>query len=98
MKGYIISHYDVTDKETYEPPVKSAAAVIEQYGGTFIVASPKGEALDGTPSLVNIVIEFESLDAAQQFYDSLEYAPHKERRLASTEGWTVVISGYETPA
>ncbi len=98
MKGYIISHYDVIDKENYEPPTRSAAAVIKQYGGKFIVASPKGQALDGKPGLVNIVIEFDSLEAAQTFYNSPEYAPHKERRLAATEGWTVLISGYEAAA
>ena len=97
MKGYIISHYDLTDKEKYEPPTRSPAKVIEQYGGKFVVASPKGEALDGKPGLVNIVIEFESLEAARKFYDSPEYAPHKKRRLASTRGWTVLIAGYQPP-
>ena len=95
MKGYIISHYDVTDQDKYEPPTRSAAKVIEQYGGKFVVASPKAVALDGEPGLVNIVIEFASLEAAQNFYASPEYAPHKARRLASTNGWTVLITEYE---
>lgn len=95
MKGYIVSHYDVTDKELYEPPTRSAAAIIEKYGGKFVVASPKGERLDGNPGLVNIVIEFGSLDEARAFYDSTEYAPHKERRLAATKGWTVLMSEYQ---
>jgi uncharacterized protein (DUF1330 family) len=40
------------------------------------------------------VLEFPTLEAAKQFYDSAEYQPIQKLRLASTRSDVVLVQGY----
>jgi len=95
MKGYIIENYKPIDQDMYVPPVKVIPDALAKYGGKFLVATPKAQTLIGDPLMVNIVLEFGSLEDAQNFYDSSEYAEYKKLFIASTEGWVVITEGYE---
>ena len=41
-----------------------------------------------------MILEFPTIDAAQKFYDSAEYAPILKLRLDSTRSEVVLVEGY----
>jgi uncharacterized protein (DUF1330 family) len=79
MKGYVVGDIHVTDPDLYAEYAAEVPAVIERYGGRYLVRGGAVQQLDGTwaPRRA-VVIEFDSPDAARG------RAPH--RGLSSTTG------------
>lgn len=94
MAAYVIAEIDITDPETYKEYQRLVPLSVEQYGGRFLARGGKVIPKDGgwTPKRV-IVIEFPSLDAAQQWYDSPEYAPLLDIRLRATRSRLILVDG-----
>ena len=94
MAAYVIAEIDITDPETYKEYQRLVPQTVEQYGGRFLARGGKIIPKDGgwTPKRV-IVIEFPSLDAAQQWYDSPEYAPLLDIRLRATRSRLILVDG-----
>ncbi len=94
MAAYIVAHLKVTDPSAFEEYRAAVPAVIERYGGRYLVRGGAVEVLEGdwrVPRLV--VIEFDSLAAAKRFYDSPDYREILPLRLAASEGDLVVVEG-----
>ncbi len=74
MAGYIIAEVEVTDPETYATYRAQTPAVIERYGGRFIVRGGAAEVLEGDrqPGRL-VVIEFPDVAAAKRFYELPDY-------------------------
>ncbi len=95
MPGYLIANLDVHDAATYDKYRREVPAVIAHYGGRYLVRGGAIDAREGTLPLKRVVVlEFPTLDAARRFYDSMEYAPLKALRLASTTSDVALIEGY----
>ena len=92
-KGYIIARMTVTDPETYKRYVEMASAAMKIYGAKPIARGGRFEALEGEARPRNVILEFESFDAARRYYDSPEYqAAVRVRQLAGT-GEMVLVEG-----
>ena len=94
MAAYIVAHLKVTDAPVFEDYRAAVPAVIERYGGRYLVRGGAVEVLEGdwrVPRLV--VIEFDSLAAAKRFYESPDYREILPLRLAASEGELVVVEG-----
>lgn len=94
-KGYIIVRMTVTDPETYAAYAAMASAAIRQYGGKPLVRGGRCEALEGEARPRNVVLEFESYDAASAYYFSPEYQAAKAKRLPAGVGEMVLVEGAE---
>jgi len=94
-KGYIIENYSITDNQNYIPPVKTINEALKKYNGKFLVATPKAETLFGIPRQVTIVIEFDSVGKAKNFYKSEDYEEFKNLYKKTTEGWINLAEEYE---
>jgi uncharacterized protein (DUF1330 family) len=83
--------HDVSKLETYKSRV---AAVVQQYGGRYVVLGGKVDLMEGTwrPTFP-VMIEFPSLDQAHRWYDSREYRELKELRLSAGRFNAVFIEG-----
>lgn len=92
--GYLIENYRVTDKGNYIPPVKLINEVLEKFDGKFLVATPKSKILSGKPLEVVIVIEFNSVEKAQEFYNSKDYEKYKKLYEKTTQGWISLAPAY----
>lgn len=95
-KGYLFANITVTNSERYQDYRRQVLAVVEQYGGRFLVrggAVDKLENADGLDRLV--VIEFESVDAARSFYRSREYAPLLSLREQATRSQVAIVAGLD---
>jgi|TARA_B100000678_G_C17917157_1_gene385757 uncharacterized protein (DUF1330 family) len=93
---YSISSITVKDWDTYREYMKHVPAIIEKYGGRYLVRG--GEIIsDDTswqPERV-VILEFPDLAQMKAFRDSDEYKPVAELRhkAADTEGFVVAGLG-----
>lgn len=92
-KGYFIGRVTVKDPEAYKAYAAKASEAIAQYGGRILARGGQAEAVEGPGRPRNVVIEFESFEAARRFYDSPEYQAAVKLRQPVSEGEFVVVEG-----
>jgi uncharacterized protein (DUF1330 family) len=97
MTAYVISEVEVLDEDRADRYRALAQHSIEQYGGRYLVRGASPNVVEGVwPSQQRVVIvEFPSMDTAQEWYASPEYAEALEvrgdalrRRLLFVDGPT----------
>jgi uncharacterized protein (DUF1330 family) len=94
MPAYILARIRVTDPQRFEQYRAAVPAVIAQYGGRYIVRGGEVTALEGTPEGRRlVVIEFPTLEAAQRFWHSSEYAQAKQLREEAAQAEVVLVPG-----
>jgi uncharacterized protein (DUF1330 family) len=95
MPAYLIANIEVTDPAGFERYRTEVPAVIAAHGGRYLVRGGEKRVLEGNLPLQRLVIlEFPSVQAAQAFYDSPDYAPLLKLRLDSTRSDAVIVEGY----
>jgi uncharacterized protein (DUF1330 family) len=94
MSAYVIVEIEVEDPVRYEKYKTMVPASIAQYGGRFLVRGGAVTPLEGgwTPTRV-VVIEFPSVERANAWYASPEYAEAKALRQATSRGRMLVVEG-----
>lgn len=95
MPAYVIAQVSVTDPEKFPAYQKLAAPAVEKYGGKYLARGGDTEVLEGDwapPRLV--ILEFPSMDAAREFYNSPEYTEAKEARKDSANFVLTLTDGY----
>lgn len=93
MAGYLIANIEVTDPAKFEEYRQKVTPVVEKFGGRYLVRGGDIRRLEGHFNAL-VVLEFPTLEAAQRFYDSLEYQPILKLRLASARSDLVLAEGY----
>lgn len=94
MSAYVIASIDVTDPETYKGYSERVPATLEKYGGRYLARGGGTTTLEGEESTArNVVIEFDSVEAAQRWYDSPEYQEARSRREGAAVARIVVLRG-----
>lgn len=94
MAAYVIARINVKDPVRYEDYKKMSPISIEKFGGRFVARGGSVEVLEGTWEPCRLVLlEFPSLEAARQWHASVDYAPARELRQATSTGDLVVIEG-----
>src|SRR5262249_29643630 len=95
MPAYIIARVDVTDWNQYKRYTDATPAVIERFGGKFIVRGGEVVTLEGQQEKRRIVvIEFPTLERAKEFFNSEEYSKVRKLREGAATGQFVAIGGY----
>jgi uncharacterized protein (DUF1330 family) len=92
-KGYWIAHVDVRDAERYKDYVATAKPAFERYGAKFLARGGLYEALEGKGRPRNVVIEFPSLEAARDCYNSAEYQAAKAIRVTVADAEMIIVEG-----
>jgi uncharacterized protein (DUF1330 family) len=95
MAAYLIANISVTDPKGYQPYREQVPAVLEKYGGRYLVRAGAVHPLEGDLGFDRfVIIEFPSMDAARRFYDSTEYAPLLKSRMETTRSQVALVEGY----
>lgn len=95
MAAYIIAEVEVTDPETYATYRAQTPAVVERYGGRFIVRGGAAETLEGEGRPGRLVaIEFPDAAAARLFYDSPEYQAIISIRHQAASSRLILVEGH----
>lgn len=92
-KGYWIAHVDVRDPEAYKDYVAAAKPAFEKYRARFLARGGAFEATEGRGWARNVVIEFPSLQAAQDCYHSPEYKAARAIRQKFADAEMVLVEG-----
>ena len=94
MSAYLLVDIEVTDPAAYEDYRSRVPALVAKHGGKYLVRGGPFEILEGDWSLNRLVVlEFPSMEAAKEFYDSEEYRPLKEIRVKATKSNVVLVDG-----
>ncbi|MFN4274182.1 MAG: DUF1330 domain-containing protein [Aliihoeflea sp.] len=94
-KAYWIAHVDVRDPERYQDYVSGARPAFEKFGARFLARGGAYEAMEGKGRGRNVVIEFPSMQAALDCYNSAEYQAAKAIRQTVADAEMIVVEGYE---
>ena len=94
MSAYVIVRVKVTDWDRYKEYMKVTPATIEKFGGKFIVRGGQTVTLEGPETTDRIVmLEFSSLEKAEEWYHSKEYGEAKKKREGAATASFIAIEG-----
>ncbi|MBT8368139.1 MAG: DUF1330 domain-containing protein [Deltaproteobacteria bacterium] len=97
MPGYVIANYKINDTGAFEKYPPAVGPTLAQYGGRLLVNDRQVRAVEGSPQSVIVIVEFESVEAAQRWYDSPENKAVMGLRTSTTEGWLAIADGFVMP-
>ena len=94
MAAYFILTLKVTHLRGFGKYLKKVLPVLDKYGGRYLVHGGEFEVLEGgwNPSRVAL-LEFPSMEKAQEFYRSEDYKPLLDLRMSSTHSKVVLVDG-----
>lgn len=94
VKAYFINEINVTDAAAYAEYVRQVPAVVEAFGGRYIVrAGAVTPTIGEAPTARIVVIEFPSHQAAADFWTSAEYRAILPIRQASSTSRAYIVDG-----
>lgn len=92
MPAYALATFTITDRSWVRDYVKNAADIVARHGGRYLAKSTDHEMVEGErrPELV-VLLEFPTMEALHAFYDDPDYRPHRDARIAGTEGSFLLV-------
>ena len=93
-KGYIIGHITVTDPEAYKEYVARDTPMFEAAGARILVRGGEAENVEGPQYARHVVFEFDSYQAARDFYHSPDYQEVLKIRQANADSMIVLVEGF----
>ena len=97
--AYLIVESQVTDPELFKRYLAAAPAVVQAFGGEYLVRGGRSAVLEGdwTPPRMT-VIRYPSFEQAQAMYSSPGYVAARALRDGATACFNmVVVEGVDTP-
>ena len=94
MAGYVMADVEITDPELFSEYQKLVSATVEKYGGRYLARGGNTEVVEGdfSPNRT-VIIEFESMERAREWYNSAEYAGPKQMRFDSANSHVLLVEG-----
>ena len=96
MPAYWIARVNVTDPETYGEYAKRAGPAIEQHGGRFLARGGRHVNFEGEDYARNVVVEFPTLQAAEECYNSTAYKEALDFALRAAVRNVCIVEGVES--
>lgn len=94
MAGYVIAEVNVTDPAGFEEYRQLVEATIAAYGGRYLARGGATETVEGDWQPRRLVLlEFDTLERAKEWYYSPEYAGPKALRQRSADTQVVFAEG-----
>jgi len=92
-KGYWIAHVTVTNPDQYQLYATGTREAFQKYGANILARGGAFHQLEGDGHPRNVVIEFPSLQAAVDCYNSPEYQAAKAKREGAGIANIVLVEG-----
>jgi len=91
---FFVDVREIKDPAKLDEYRKRVHAVIEKFGGRYLVRGGPFEVVEGEwHPVFPVLVEFPSMEAAHRWYDSEDYRELKVMRLAATAGSGVFLAG-----
>jgi uncharacterized protein (DUF1330 family) len=92
--GYVIAEVEVNDLATLQKYGDKAPRIVASFNGSYVVRGGQVHALEGAPPKgYVVVIRFDSVEKAQEWYDSPEYAAIRPFRQKATNSRLFIVEG-----
>ena len=94
MPAYVIADVEVKDQALFDDYRSKVSATIEKYGGSYVVRGGATQVLEGEwqPHRL-VVLEFPTLERAQEWYNSPDYKPLIALRQRAADTTVVLAEG-----
>lgn len=95
MPVYLISDVTILDQDLYAEYAGQVPALVERYGGRYLVRGGGVVPLGGSwrPERI-VLVQFETMDLVQDFLDCAEYRALVPLRQQSSISRTIIVEGY----
>jgi len=95
VKYYSVAEMEITDRSWVAEYVKNVTKIVEQRGGRYLARTSRVEKVEGERKLpqVLLIIEWPSQETARAFYESEEYRPYREARIAGAKNEFLLVAG-----
>ena len=97
MSIYMILSYDIEDPQGYEGYVPGVIPLLQKHNAEILVADYEATSIEGEAQGVNVVLRFESEEAAMNMYNDPAYQPLKKIRLDATKNGTLLLAKQFVP-
>ena len=98
MPAYFVTHNRIRNAEKMQEYIPKALEIMAPYNPEILVFDENSQVIEGSTNLPRtIVIKFDSRDAMMAWYNSPEYQEVLPLRLEATEGFSVIVDGFEPP-
>ena len=91
--GYVIEEIDVHDLDTFKTYVAQVPATLAPFKGRYLVRAGKTESLQGQPPKGIVLIAFDSMATARQWYESPSYQAILPIRQRSATARAFIVEG-----
>jgi uncharacterized protein (DUF1330 family) len=95
MTAYWIARVDVSDPDAYGEYARRAGPAIAAHGGTFLARGGRAVPLEGREFARNVIVRFESVDAAIACYNSPEYQDALSYQRGAAVRDVCIVEGIE---
>jgi uncharacterized protein (DUF1330 family) len=95
VKYYFIGEIEVTDQFWVPDYVRNVTRMVERHGGRYLARTTTVEKVEGgrkAPAMI-VILEWPSKETAMAFYDSEEYRPYRQKRIAGAKNEFLLVAG-----
>jgi len=91
----MIGEVETTDQSWVPEYVQNVTGMVERWGGRYLARTPKAEKVEGQRAAqgIMVIVEWPSREAAMAFYESAEYRPYRQKRLAGAKNEFLLVAG-----
>jgi uncharacterized protein (DUF1330 family) len=93
MPAYVIGEVDIIKPDQIKRYSGMVAAAVDKYGGRYLARGATPQVLEGGPAHRILVIEFPTVEQAQTWFASPEYAEAKAVRQGASNLRLILIEG-----
>ena len=94
-KGCIIGQVTITDPKKYKRYALETESIIKKFGGKYLIRGGAQIIAEGAPQgNRDVVVEFDNIEKAKEFYHSREYAEIINIRKENSIGYILLVEGY----
>jgi uncharacterized protein (DUF1330 family) len=92
--AYVIAEVEVTDPTTLKKYGEKAPQIVASFNGHYVVRGGETQALEGEPPKgYVVVIAFDSVEKAREWYDSPAYSAIRPFRQSATKSRLFIAEG-----
>lgn len=92
-KAYIVSRVTVTDPDAYAEYASRAPEAMRLYGARVLARGGAAETLEGEGRPRNVILEFDSMEAARAYWNSPEYQHARSFRKDAAAFDMILVEG-----
>ena len=97
MPAYMIAQIRIEDAEQFNEYRRQVIPTIQAFDGRVLAAEAEARVMEGEwPASSTVIIEWPSVERAQEWYDSDHYAAPKALRLRISDANLVFLRGLST--